>query len=223
MSSDLKPIVVIGASDYAKEIAWIIQDLNACTAEWNLLGFLDAPGTTKTTHCGLPVWDSYEEITNQFGHVFFACGIAKPATRARECGQATAHGLRAAVLLHPTVIQGPGVSIGEGSIIGARTVLAPDARLGRHCAINDQATIGHDAVIEDFVVISPGARISGHVTLEEKSFVGSNAVIYQGCRMGAGSTLGAGSFLHTDLPAGQSAVGVPARVFLAPGAARKSS
>jgi acyl-[acyl carrier protein]--UDP-N-acetylglucosamine O-acyltransferase len=92
-----------------------------------------------------------------------------------------------------------------------------------HCAINDQATIGHDAVIEDFVVISPGARISGHVTLEEKSFVGSNAVIYQGCRMGAGSTLGAGSFLHTDLAAGQSAIGVPARVFLAPGAAPKSS
>jgi sugar O-acyltransferase (sialic acid O-acetyltransferase NeuD family) len=213
MSANLKPIVILGAGDYAKEIAWVIHDLNACTPEWKLLGFLDAPGGMKATHCGLPVWHTYEEITNEFGPVFFACGIAKPAIRARECRQATDRGLRAATLLHPSVIQGPGVSIGEGSVISAGAVVGPDARVGRYCAINVQTTIGHDVLIEDFVVISPGARISGHVTLEEKAFVGANAVIQQGCRLGIGATLAAGSFLHTNLPAGQSAVGVPAKVF----------
>jgi sugar O-acyltransferase (sialic acid O-acetyltransferase NeuD family) len=214
MRSDLKRCVIIGSGDYGKEVAWVIHDLNQAAREWNLLGFIDPPAVNKTQHCGLPVWHSYEAFRREHGPVFFACGIANPAYRAKECNDAEQHGFCPATLVHPTVVVAPGVSIGTGTIVGAGTVVAPDAVIGRHCAINVQATIGHDCSLGDFSVISPGARVLGHVTLMPRAFVGANAVIYQGLRMGEAAVLGAGSFLAKDLDAGQSAFGVPARSFL---------
>lgn len=87
---------------------------------------------------------------------------------------------------------GPGFYIQHGfaTIIAAR-------RIGANCWVNQQVTIGFDAnldspVLEDGVTVHAGAQVIGRVTL------------------GAGSTVGANAVVIRDVPAGTTAVGVPA-------------
>lgn len=194
-------------------MAWIVDDLNANGGEWNLLGFVDPTDSGKKEHYGRPVLGGYEAVDSKHGQVFFACGIGTAAIRSKECRHAEAMGWQPAALVHPSVIRARFVSIGDGSAIGAGTVIAPYARIGRHCAVNVQCTIGHDSLVGDFSVISPGARILGRVILENGAFIGANASVHPGLRMGSGATLGANSFLLSDLAPDQSAAGVPARSF----------
>jgi sugar O-acyltransferase (sialic acid O-acetyltransferase NeuD family) len=210
----LKPIVILGAGGYAQEVAWIIDDLNNARPEWNLLGFVDPLNSGLREHYARPVFAGYDIVQSRHPNPFFACGIGTPAVRSKESSHAELLGWQPATLLHPSVVRARFVSVGEGTIIGAGSVLAPYSKLGRHCAINVQTTIGHNASVGDFSVISPGARILGHAVLEDHVFIGANASVYPGRRIETGAILGANSFLHTDLARGQSAIGVPARAFL---------
>jgi acetyltransferase-like isoleucine patch superfamily enzyme len=55
-------------------------------------------------------------------------------------------------------------------------------------------------------------RTGGEVTVGEGTFVGIGATVIPGRALGDWSTVGAGSLVSKDIPAGVTAVGVPARV-----------
>jgi serine O-acetyltransferase len=89
---------------------------------------------------------------------------------------------------------GPGLFIQHGfaTIVAARSV-------GANCWINPQVTIGFDRpgdrpVIGDNVAVHAGAKVLGAVTVGDGARVGANAVVI------------------ADVPAGHTAVGVPARL-----------
>jgi serine O-acetyltransferase len=89
---------------------------------------------------------------------------------------------------------GPGLFIQHGfaTIVAAR-------RVGANCWINQQVTIGFDRpderpVIGDNVAIHAGAKVLGAVTVGDGARVGANAVVIK------------------DVPAGHTAIGVPARL-----------
>jgi sugar O-acyltransferase (sialic acid O-acetyltransferase NeuD family) len=216
-----KPIVILGSGGYAQELLWIIDDLNERQLEWDFRGFIDpgAPARKGSRLYDRPVLGGFEAATDLPADISFACGIGSPEARRKECAAAEKLGWKPATLIHPSVIRARNCEIGEGSIVGPGSVLAPNCRIGRHCAINIHVSVGHDAKLADFVVLSPGARISGNVVVEEGAFLGTNSSVFLGRKVGAGALLGANSFLVTNLAAGRSAIGVPARPFgSAPGA-----
>ena len=86
------------------------------------------------------------------------------------------------------------------------------ATIGDGVVVNWNATIGHDARIGRFTVVNPGANISGNVDVGDGVLVGAGDVILQGLRIGDGATVGAGAVVTKDVAAGQTVVGVPARV-----------
>jgi len=211
----MKPIVVVGAGGYAQEVAWIIDDINARSPTWDLLGYVDPaiPQRKGQILYGRTVLGGFEVAATLPSKVWFACGIGRPSSRKTESAAAETHGWQPAVLVHPSVIIARQVGIGDGTIIGAGSIVAPNAQIGRHCAINLHVSVGHDSTLGDFCVLSPGVRISGHAQLGAESFVGANASVYVRRRMGRGATLGANSFLVTDLAAEASALGIPAVPF----------
>ncbi|MFZ0173857.1 MAG: serine acetyltransferase [Acidimicrobiales bacterium] len=95
---------------------------------------------------------------------------------------------------------GPGLFVAHGH----STTLAAE-RIGANCYVHQGVTIGWDyrseraPIIEDDVFIGAGAVIVGAVTIGRGARIGSNAVVL------------------CDVPAGATAVGVPARVFQDPG------
>ena len=125
--------------------------------------------------------------------------LGLPESRAKECFEGERRGYRPATLIHPSVIAARHVQIGEGTVIGARCVLAPYAILGRHCALNIGVTVGHDSRMGDFSVFSPGAQLLGAAELSERVFLGANATVYPKRKVGAGSIIAANS-LPPDEP-----------------------
>lgn len=211
----MKPLVILGAGGYAQELLWIVDDVNAKAPTWDFLGFIDPanPGKAGQTHYDRPILGGYDALKKLPRGTHFACGVGTPDIRKKECDAAEQLGLTPATLVHPTVVVARHVEIGAGTAIGAGSICAPYARIGRHCAINLHVSVGHDAVVGDYCVLSPGARISGGARLEGAVFLGTNATVYLKRRVGQGASLGANSFLLSNLKARQSAIGVPARAF----------
>lgn len=204
--------MIVGAGGYAQEVLWVVDDINDHSPAWDFLGFIDPihierKGQTLYDRRILGGWDEVPKL----GEIYFACGIGAPASRKKECIEAELRGYKPASLIHPSVIVARHVQIGGGTVIGAGSILAPYATLGRHCALNLGVTVGHNSRMGDFCVLSPGAQLLGNTTLDDQVFLGANATVYLGRRVGMGSIVGANSFLVTHLGPGRSVIGVPAR------------
>jgi serine O-acetyltransferase len=97
--------------------------------------------------------------------------------------------------------------IGEGFhlIHGGNVRIHPDTVIGKGCAILHDVTIGTNMGKEGVPVIGDGVHI------------GSGAKILGPVKIGDGASIAANSLVVTDVPAGATAVGVPARVLPYPG------
>lgn len=99
-----------------------------------------------------------------------------------------------------TPVIGPGLFIAHGQA----TTLAAE-RIGTNCYVHQGVTIGWDyrsgrpPIVGDGVFVGAGAKILGAVTVGDGARIGANAVVL------------------CDVPAGATAVGMPARVILAGG------
>jgi len=211
----MKPIVILGSGGYAQEVLWIIDDINEGKRSWDFLGFVDpgAPKKKGQTLYDRPILGGFEDATSLPRDLSFVCGIGSPSSRMKESERAEAMGWAPVALVHPSVIAARHVEVGLGTIIGAGCILAPYAQIGRHCALNLGVTVGHNSRVSDFCVLAPGARISGNAVLEQGVFIGTNAIVYLKRTVGAGASLGAGSFLITNLAPGRTAIGIPATAF----------
>jgi sugar O-acyltransferase (sialic acid O-acetyltransferase NeuD family) len=134
--------------------------------------------------------------------------IGDNAVRHRLAGSASC---RFAALVHPSAIVDPSVQLGPGTVVFAGAIVQPDSVLGPHAIVNTGASIDHDCTLGTAVHVAPGARLAGNVRLGDGVFVGIGAVIIPGREVGAWTRIGAGAAVIRDLPAGVTAIGVPAR------------
>jgi serine O-acetyltransferase len=81
-------------------------------------------------------------------------------------------------------------------------VIKPNSRIGVNCLISQQVTLG------------VGGPIPGAPTLDGHVDVGAGAKILGGVRIGDHARIGANAVVLRDVPAGATAVGVPARIIL---------
>lgn len=106
-----------------------------------------------------------------------------------------------------------GITIGVGAKIGRRLtiehsgaiVVHGNAQLGDDCIIRQGVTIGNRRMDDPF-----GAPVLGH-----RVNVGAGAKILGRVTVGDGAEIGANAVVIKDVPAGATAVGVPARILRA--------
>lgn len=77
--------------------------------------------------------------------------------------------------IHPTAQIMDNNNIGEGSFIGANTIITTNVKLGKHTILNRAVQIGHDCQIKDYFSAMPGVVISGNVKIGEKVYFGTNS------------------------------------------------
>lgn len=209
---ELKKLYIVGAGGFGREVAWLVERINAVNPTWNLVGFLD---DNETIHGKLedeyPVLGgcSYLAGTNEECWVVCAVGSSKVRKKIIEKLHGYAN-VKFATLIDPSVIISKRVSIGEGTIICAGTIVTVDITIGSHVIINLDCTIGHDAVLQDCVTLYPSVNVSGNCTIGECVELGTGMQIIQGRSVVKDTIVGAGAVVVKDIVEAGTYVGVPA-------------
>lgn len=114
--------------------------------------------------------------------------------------------------IHPTALIMPGsISIGEGSFVGAYSVLTCDIQIGKHAILNRGNQVGHDSVIGDFFSAMPGAVVSGNVSIGNAVYMGTNSSVIERVSICSNVVIGAQGCVVSDITEEGVYVGVPVR------------
>jgi len=115
--------------------------------------------------------------------------------------------------IHPTAIISKfyGMLLGEGSFIGAHSVITTNIRLGKHTLLNRGNHIGHDSVIGDYFSAMPGAIVSGNVTIGNSVYMGTNSSVKEKINITDNITIGLNSGVIKDIIQEGTYVGTPAK------------
>ena len=114
--------------------------------------------------------------------------------------------------IHPTAqIQGEDVTIGEGSIVCAGSIITTNVKIGKHAHINLITTIGHDCVIGDYFTTAPGVQISGNETIGNNVYFGTRSCIKQKLSVCDNVIIGMNAGVVKNITEPGTYVGTPAK------------
>jgi len=212
----MEKIVIIGSGGLAREVRYLIEAINTENASYEFIGYL-VSDLKK-----LGIYDSKDKVIGNFSWldkqsepINIAIGIGDPNSRLNVVNNLLNNysNLIFPSLIHPSVIYDKNlVTIEQGVIICASTVLTVNIVLKEFSFINLCCTVGHEAVIGRYSVLNPTVNISGGVNIGDFVSVGTGSQILQYISVGNNSVIGAGACVTKQLSSNVVAVGVPAKV-----------
>ncbi len=206
-------IAIIGAGGFAREVKWLISDINRARHRFEFVGYVVSDLDKLGEH------DSRNEVRGDLswlreGADAVAIGIGSPTARlsvAAEVEHRFPH-LAWPQLIHPGVqMDCASASVGKGVIICAGTIGTVNLTIEDFAMVNLACTLGHESRLGRGSVLNPTVNVSGGVVIEDAVLIGTGAQILQYVRIGKGATLGAGAVATKDSPPEVTAVGIPAK------------
>ncbi len=206
-----KDLVVYGAGGMGRELMWQLND--PASENFNILGFIDDdPEKQGKIINGYPVVGDTAWLLERNREICVAVAVGNPDVRRSIVEKLKVN----SNILFPNIIAPDAkisefVKLGEGCIICYANVITVNMEIGDFFLSNRCCTVGHDCVIGDYVTLNPMVSVSGNVTIKDCVDIGTGAKIIQGKTIGTNSVIGAGAVVIRDIPAGSTAVGVPAK------------
>lgn len=197
-----KQLLILGAGGHGR----VISDIAAAVGCYYSIKYLDDREVP-----GLPVVGRIADYVKYLDEADFVVAIGSNSVRERIQNEMTAAGASIATLIHPSVIIGSNVSVGEGTVVMPGAVLVSNACVGKGCIVNTCSTVDHDNVMEDFSHISAGVHLGGTAHIGRRTFVGIGATVSSNVTVCADCLIGAGAVVIHDVTEPGTYVGVPAR------------
>jgi sugar O-acyltransferase (sialic acid O-acetyltransferase NeuD family) len=113
--------------------------------------------------------------------------------------------------IHPTALIMDNIKIGEGSFIGAYSILTTNIKMGKHAILNRGNHIGHDCEIGDYFSVMPGAIVSGNVHIGNRVYLGTNSSVIEKKYLLHDIKIGANSTVVKDIEEPGVYAGVPSK------------
>ncbi len=163
----MKDLIIIGAGGFAREVAWLVEDINQEKPIWNLIGYVDEdPDKENLILNDVPVLGSFNKLKGAARKAAAVCAVGNPLAKCKLIQKGNEVGLEYVNLIHPNVIISRHVKMGRGNIICAGNILTVNITIGNHVILNLDCTIGHDAIIGNYCTILPSVNISGNTLIE---------------------------------------------------------
>ena len=212
----IKRVAVIGAGGFAREVEWLIRDINQKEPIYEFVGFVVSDLAKLGEHDSRDrVLGDYDWLEKNDGTLdALAIGIGDPQARLKVGNDLSERfpKFEWPVLAHPTVILDfKSSEVGRGSLLCAGTIGTVNIRIGSYSMVNLACTLGHEAQIGRGSVLNPTVNVSGGVRLGEGVLVGTGAQLIQYVSIGDRAVVGAGAVVTKDVPAGETVIGVPAK------------
>lgn len=208
----MEKIVIVGAGGFGREVKMLIDQINLKEHKYEFLGFYDDGFEKGTTINNNQVLGSIEDLANTSQELNVVVAIGSPEIKRKIVEKLTSATIKFPTLIHPSVLIGDEfVSIGNGCIICAGTIITCNIEIKDFVILNLMCTVGHDTVINSFASFMPSVNISGEVVIHEGVYVGTGAKIINQLEIGKQTIVGAGAVVSKTLPEKCTAVGIPAK------------
>lgn len=208
---EMKKIVIVGSGGFAKEVAFLIDEINKEENEWDFLGFIDE--NIGEFNGKYKVFNNDDWLKNTENKIYVVFGIGDPALLKKLATNFNRNkNLTFPNLIHPNVVgDWSQISFGEGNIICAGNNFTTDIKIGSFNVFNLDCTVGHDVLIDSFNVINPSVNISGGVSLGKEILIGTGVQILQYKNITDCVIIGAGAVVTKDIVESGVYVGSPAK------------
>ena len=210
----MREIVILGAGDFGREVAWLIEEINKITPKYIILGYLDDDEKKIGQHingydCLGPI--SFLMELNKNHH---ACAVIanQDVNFRKEIVEMFPDFNDWETLIHPSVNISDTSMVGRGCIICSGGNISCNTAIGDFCLLNIAVTIGNDCHIGNYVSIMSGSCVSGHVGINDSAYLATNCTIVPGIVIGDHSIVGAGSVVIRNVKPDVTVMGVPAKV-----------
>lgn len=156
-------ILILGSGGFAKEVAFLIEEINKKINKWNIIGYVDKIEFIGRKNGKYKVTTTEDELINKNDEINIAIGIGNPIILNAIIEKLKNNSsIKYPNLIHPNVIADwQNIKIGIGNIITANNVFTTDIKIGSFNIFNLACTVGHDTQIGDFSVFNPNVNISG--------------------------------------------------------------
>ncbi len=146
-----------------------------------------------------------------------AVNLVARSTKGRDGARAKieSFGIALVSLIHPSVDL-RGATLGRAVTIYAGCTISALSTVGDHAVVFTQAVLGHGASLGAGAVLAPGAVVNARVRVGDRAYIGSNASVLPDLEVGKEATVSACSAALGDVPAGCTALGVPAEIMGGP-------
>ena len=203
----MKRLLLVGASGHGRVVADLAELLG-----WDSIAFVDDRWPEITFNRQWPVIGTIKDLARLRGEyetAFVSIGANKARLALHR--KITELSFTVPMLVHPSAVVSRYAGLGRGAVALANVVVSSFAVVGEAVVLNTACTVDHDCVLGDGIHISPGAHLAGNVIVGDCSWVGIGASVREGTVIGSDSMIGAGSAVVSDIRAGATAIGVPAR------------
>ncbi|MCR5783695.1 MAG: NeuD/PglB/VioB family sugar acetyltransferase [Clostridia bacterium] len=209
----IKKIVLIGAGGFGREVAHIIERLNDEEKRYDLIGFLDDGSQfgPDSSINGYPWLGNSNWIVEHKDEAVCNCTIGNAALKAEIQERLMGQGVRFETIIASGVGIGKFSEIGAGCVFYRNVGISVNCKIGDGVLLNNGVTVGHDAVIGNYSCVMPGTGISGGCVIGERVNIGGHAFMIPGRKVGDGARVAAGSVVFTNVKAGTTVLGNPAK------------
>lgn len=209
----MKKIVLIGAGGFGREVASIIEVLNSITPTYELLGFLDdgAQYHDGMNINGYPWLGNRTWIIDHKDDVWCNCTVGNPHIKGAIQRELAEKGVNFETIIAFGGYIGPYTEIGPGCVFYGGVTISVNCKIGAGVLMNQRVTIGHDTIIGDYTTIMPTTGISGNCTIGEEVRIGGHCFIIPERKVGDRATIAAGSIVFSNVKAGTTVLGNPAK------------
>jgi sugar O-acyltransferase (sialic acid O-acetyltransferase NeuD family) len=207
-----KDLVIIGGGDHARVI---IEMAKALSNIWNVIGFVDNAKCVDTEEMfSLPRLGSDDDIPDLlkvYPNAKLILAMGDILIRKKIVEKLCLPEDKWATLVHPSAEISPSVKLSCGVTVLSRVIIQTSAVLHDHVIVNNGSILEHDVKVGAFSHIAPGVVTGGGCKIGSGVMLGLGSRLRDHVIIGDNAIIGAGSVVVTDIPDGETAVGIPAK------------
>ena len=209
----MENIVLIGGGNQAHYTIDIIER----EGKYNIVGIIDSVQEIGSERFGYKILGRQESILDLIKEYSITGGVISIGDNwsryfVYEQIKKLAPNFTFVNAIHPSVIIGNNVNIGQGVVVMAGCIFNPRAKIGNFTFFATGAQVEHDCVVEDFASISAGSITGGYVKIGKHSAITLGVTIMDRLEIGENTVVGSGSLVTKSLPSNVLAYGNPAKV-----------
>jgi len=200
----MKNIVIIGAGDLGKEVAWLIEDINKTRPTYLILGFLDDDvSKSQTSFWGYKVLGKIDQLEWLHSKMSFSAVLAiQDGSVRRKIVESYSQFDNWETIIHPTAVIASSSVIGKGCILFPQVTLSVDSRIGSFCLFYIRSTVCNDCIIGNYISLMTGASISEHAEIGDGCVLASGACVYPNTHLGRYSVVAVEATVERDYDEG---------------------